>query len=101
MEGEIRMDKLNCPRCKNEELSGNENYCLICSLNLKEKTAQEVPIQEQSEHLHKLSIIGEDVIKLDDFQLKGVCKYTLSKSVETEIYTLDLRIIINNSKTVF
>ncbi|EOU1594541.1 hypothetical protein QYB28_000581 [Clostridium perfringens] len=95
------MNKLKCPRCENKELKRNENYCPICGLNLKERTAQEVAIQEQSEHLHKLSIIGEDVIKLDDFQLKGVCKYTLSKSVETEISTLDLRIIINNSKTVF
>lgn len=95
------MNKLKCPRCENEELKGSENYCPICGLNLKERTAQEVLVQEQSEHFHKLSIIGEDVIKLDDFQLKGVCKYTLSKSVETEISTLDLRIIINNSKTVF
>lgn len=41
------MDKLKCPRCKNEELQGNENYCPICGLDLEEKTAQEVPVQEQ------------------------------------------------------
>lgn len=26
-----------CPRCENEELKGNENYCPICGLNLKDK----------------------------------------------------------------
>ncbi|EOU1650919.1 hypothetical protein G6Z26_04530 [Clostridium perfringens] len=43
------MDKLRCPRCENEELKGTENYCPICGLNLKEETAQEVPVQEQFE----------------------------------------------------
>lgn len=41
------MDKLKCPRCKNEELKGNENYCPVCGLELKEGTALEVKIQEQ------------------------------------------------------
>ena len=41
------MKELKCPRCKNEELKGNENYCPICGLDLEEKTAQEVPVQEQ------------------------------------------------------
>lgn len=41
------MDKLKYPRCENEELKGNENYCPIYGLNLKERTAQEVPVQEQ------------------------------------------------------
>lgn len=42
------MDKLKCPRCENEELKGNENYCSICGLNLKEKTALRKLDQEQS-----------------------------------------------------
>ncbi|WP_075841752.1 hypothetical protein [Clostridium perfringens] len=43
------MKELKCPRCKNGELKGNENYCPICGLDLKERTAQEVLVQEQSE----------------------------------------------------
>lgn len=34
------MKELKCPRCKNEELKGNENYCPICGLDLKDRSIQ-------------------------------------------------------------
>lgn len=34
-----------CPRCENEKLREDQNFCQICGLNLR--TAQEVPVQEQ------------------------------------------------------
>ena len=37
-----------CPRCCNEEISKNDNYCKICGLKLKE--APEVSAQEQTEN---------------------------------------------------
>ena len=38
-----------CPRCENENLKEGQNFCQICGVNLKskERTAQEVPVQEQ------------------------------------------------------
>lgn len=59
--------KLKCPRCKNEKLKGAESYCPICGFRLKERTAQEVSVQEQLKNLHKLNITGEDIVKLDNF----------------------------------
>lgn len=35
-----------CPRCENENLKEDYNYCPVCGVNLG--TAQEVPVQEQS-----------------------------------------------------
>lgn len=52
------MDKLKCPRCKNEELKGTENYCPICGLDLEEKTAQEVPVLEQPKFIPENSKHG-------------------------------------------
>lgn len=89
-----------CPRCKNEELEEDQNYCQICGLDLK-RTAQEVLVQEQSNILYKLSIIGEDIVKLDDFELKGLTKYNLCKNSDIGISKLDLTIIVDNSKTIF
>lgn len=43
------MKGLKCPRCKNEELKGNENYCPICGLDLKDGTAQDIAILEPLE----------------------------------------------------
>lgn len=34
-----------CPRCENENLKEDYNYCPICGLDLR--TAPEVPVQEQ------------------------------------------------------
>lgn len=34
-----------CPRCENENLKEDYNYCPVCGVNLG--TAQEVPVQEQ------------------------------------------------------
>lgn len=34
-----------CPRCKNENLKEEYNYCPICGVNLG--TAPEVPVREQ------------------------------------------------------
>lgn len=48
------MCKTKCPRCKNEELKGTENYCPICGLDLK-ATAQEVPVQEQPKFIPEYS----------------------------------------------
>ncbi|WP_419867417.1 hypothetical protein [Clostridium perfringens] len=52
------MKELKCPRCKNEELQGNENYCPICGLDLEEKTAQEVPVLEQPKFIPENSKHG-------------------------------------------
>ncbi|WP_155849322.1 hypothetical protein [Clostridium paraputrificum] len=35
-----------CPRCENENLKEDYNYCPVCGVNLG--TAPEVPVQEQS-----------------------------------------------------
>ncbi|MDU4910588.1 hypothetical protein [Clostridium baratii] len=94
------MSNLECTRC-HYKLKGTENYCPRCGLSLKETTAQEAEVQEQSNSLHKLNIIDEDVVKLDDFQLKGITKYNLCKSSDTGISKLDLTIIVDNSKTIF
>lgn len=40
------MNKIACTKC-GFKLKGTENYCPVCGLNLKERTAQEVPVQEQ------------------------------------------------------
>ncbi len=50
------MCKLQCPRCKNEELKEDQNYCQICALDLK-RTDQEVPVQEQFFLKHDNAII--------------------------------------------
>lgn len=34
-----------CPRCENENLKEEYNYCPVCGLDLR--TAPEVPVQEQ------------------------------------------------------
>lgn len=34
-----------CPRCENENLKEDYNYCPVCGVNLG--TAPEVPVQEQ------------------------------------------------------
>lgn len=50
-----------CPRCKNEELKGNENYCPICGLDLKEKLAHEVSLNMQENLISlKISIAKEE-----------------------------------------
>lgn len=38
-----------CPRCENENLKEDYNYCPICGVNLG--TAPEVPVQEQSKFI--------------------------------------------------
>lgn len=48
--------KLECTRC-NYELKGIENYCPICGLDLKERTAQEVLVQEQLVLKHGNTVI--------------------------------------------
>ncbi|AOY53663.1 hypothetical protein [Clostridium perfringens] len=59
------MNKLKCPRYENKELKRSENYCPICGLNLKERTAQEVLVQEQSDTLEKIKLtdIVSEMIK--------------------------------------
>ncbi|WP_394896514.1 hypothetical protein [Clostridium paraputrificum] len=47
-----------CPRCENENLKEDYNYCPICGVNLG--TAPEVPVQEQSNKL--IITIGDEVI---------------------------------------
>lgn len=46
-----------CPRCENENLKEDYNYCPVCGVNLG--TAPEVPVQEQSikELLSDISIL--------------------------------------------
>lgn len=43
-----------CPRCENENLKEDYNYCPICGVNLG--TAPEVPVQEQYEFSSKCNI---------------------------------------------
>lgn len=62
------MNKLKCPRCENEELKGSENYCPICGLNLKERTAQEVPVQEQSIKFDSLPKINAERIIITGYK---------------------------------
>lgn len=47
-----------CPRCENENLKEDYNYCPVCGVNLG--TAPEVPVQEQSNKL--IITIGDEVI---------------------------------------
>lgn len=47
-----------CPRCENENLKEEYNYCPVCGVNLG--TAPEVPVQEQSNKL--IITIGDEVI---------------------------------------
>lgn len=47
-----------CPRCENDNLKEDYNYCPICGVNLG--TAPEVPVQEQSNKL--IITIGDEVI---------------------------------------
>ncbi|WP_305153922.1 zinc ribbon domain-containing protein [uncultured Clostridium sp.] len=45
-----------CPRCENEKLEEDQNFCQICGLKLKaelKRTAQEVPVQEQLAKIEK------------------------------------------------
>ena len=62
------MNKLKCPRCENKELKRNENYCPICGLNLKERTAQEVPVQEQSIKFDSLPKINAERIIITGYK---------------------------------
>ena len=43
-----------CPRCENENLKEDYNYCPVCGVNLG--TAPEVPVQEQYEFSSKCNI---------------------------------------------
>ena len=43
-----------CPRCENENLKEDYNYCPVCGVNLG--TALEVPVQEQYEFSSKCNI---------------------------------------------
>lgn len=49
------MSKLECT-IRHYELKGTENYCPICGLKLKERTAQEIPVQEQLVNLSELKV---------------------------------------------
>ncbi len=49
------MKELKCPRCKNEELKGNENYCPICGVDLKEKPVKEVSFNNQELGIRSIS----------------------------------------------
>lgn len=40
-----------CPRCKNEDINKNQNYCQVCGLDLRKEIAPEVPVQEQSKEV--------------------------------------------------
>ena len=73
------MKGLKSPRCKNGELKGNENYCHICGLDLKEKTVKEGTLNKQ-ENLISLIIsidkekLAREIIKLinDSQDNKGI-----------------------------
>ena len=86
------MDKLNCSRCKNEELRGNDNYCPICGLNLKEEIAREASVQEQLINL----IEGMPLYKWEqlksciDREFKSQANKTAFKKSNTFKKTLDL-----------
>ncbi|MDQ0151176.1 hypothetical protein ACFO6R_13320 [Eubacterium multiforme] len=54
------MDKLECPRCKNEKLKGTENYCPICGLNLKGGMTKEEVIGQID------SLIDEAKLHIED-----------------------------------
>lgn len=86
------MEKLKCPRCENKELKGNENYCSICGLNLKEGTAREASVQEQLINL----IEGMPLYKWEqlksciDREFKSQANKTTFKKSNTFKKTLDL-----------
>lgn len=46
-----------CPRCGNEEVSENDNYCKICGLKIK-KGAPEMEAQEQPKITFDFGVIG-------------------------------------------
>lgn len=68
-----------CPRCKNENLKEEYNYCPVCGVNLR--TAPEVPVQEQLrtlEFINKEFDINLSQKQYDDIAIFDLCtqKYT-------------------------
>ena len=62
-----------------------------------ERTAQEVPVQEQSNKLH-LFIVKNNLIQLDDLKLKGVISYTLQKTSRLDLQELTLKMQVCKTK---
>lgn len=54
-----------CPRCENENLKEEYNYCPVCGLNLG--TAPEVPVQEQ------LTLQEAKQLLLNQFKALALC----------------------------
>ncbi|WWU65402.1 hypothetical protein QJR26_03340 [Clostridium baratii] len=96
------MDKLKqCPRCKNEELKGTENYCPICGLDLK-VTAQEVKVQEQLEEVNFLlntAIFSlNEAQKTINFQSFELVEYLIKSRLSKEEADKILSIIAKSLK---
>ena len=77
----------NCPRCENENLKEDYNYCPVCGVNLG--TAPEVPVQEQSSSKLKanFTIKGLDTLinSTDSFlNIDTIC--TNKTSVEVNLF---------------
>ncbi|WP_195617353.1 hypothetical protein [Clostridium paraputrificum] len=76
-----------CPRCENENLKEDYNYCPVCGVNLG--TAPEVPVQEQSSSKLKanFTIKGLDTLinSTDSFlNIDTIC--TNKTSVEVNLF---------------
>ncbi|MEG2811730.1 MAG: hypothetical protein RR912_04355 [Clostridium sp.] len=48
--------------------------------------------------MHRVQISSEDLIKLDDFILKGVTYYKISKDFGEDITELTLKMIVGSSQ---
>lgn len=67
---------------------------------IKELTAPEVPVQEQSNNLHVLRI-KKNTLMLDNFILKGVTRYNLLNDACKGISEININLIIDNPKIDF
>ena len=68
--------------------------------NFLKETAQEVPVQEQSNNPHILRI-QNNTIMLDNFILKSVTSYKLSNDASKGISEININLIVNSSKIDF
>lgn len=65
-----------------------------------QRTAQEVPVQEQSKLIHTLKIYNNKLM-LDNFKLQGVKSYKLSHDSKETLSEINITLTVNNSKTDF
>lgn len=84
--------------CESYEVREDDADVFIWAIKELERTAQEVPVQEQSNNLHTLKIEDENILKLDEFHLNGVTYYNILKNSLNEPPELTVKLILNNSK---